>query len=73
MPTTPQAETLAAWGNKRLARMTKPELVAALNDLWRAYNAVNRRTIGPSGLATMPDHDLAAIEARLGVWFLPKD
>lgn len=42
--------TLAAWGNKRIADMSRDELIAALNEASASYMAIARSTLNPSEL-----------------------
>lgn len=69
MPTTRPAEILAAWQGKRLETMSRLELIQALQDLWRSYNAVNRRTVGAHALDPMPAHDWDDLTDTLKSWF----
>jgi len=63
---------LAAWGGKRVADMTRKELVEALNGIWRAYLAVNQRTMGGE-LSGLPTGNYEEAYRRLGEWFYGPD
>lgn len=73
MTTTAPAGTLLAWQGKRLADMSRAELVSALNSLWQSYNAVNRKNLSGARLDPMPAADVAGLEDRLAQWFTPKE
>lgn len=73
MPTTAQAGPLLAWQGKRLADMSRAELVSALNSLWQSYNAVNSRKMSAQSLAPMPPANAADLEDTLAGWFGVKE
>lgn len=61
---------ISAYQGKRVADMSRDELIAALNGVWRAYVAINADRLTYSGqLGAMPKHDVAALEATLHEWF----
>jgi len=41
---------LSAWKDKRLADMDRADLIAALQDIWRMYCDVNRRSMTSSAV-----------------------
>lgn len=61
---------LAAYGAKRIEDMTRDELVAALDALWRAYTAINARTLGIDR-TELPPSQLDQYQAVLEKWFTP--
>lgn len=61
---------LTAYGNKRIEEMSREELIAALDALWRAYCAINARTIGPDR-TELPPSEVDQYQAVLEKWFSP--
>lgn len=49
--------------------MTRPELIQALNDLWRSYNAMNRRTMSGPKLTEPRGAEWSALQDTLAEWF----